>query len=146
MKKLFLGCLVTLSFSAYSADCTKAEAKKSVEWACGVIAKGGDAAKAEIKKYRYCGQNYVWVQDKDVKMVLHPIKRKLNGKSLKGYKDKNGKPIFIDFDKEANANAAGGWVDYVWPKPGEETATPKTSFVKKCGGDKGWIAGSGIWK
>ena len=46
----------------------------------------------------------------------------------------------------ANAKKEGGWVEYVWPKPGAEKATDKISFVKKCGGPKGWIIGSGIWK
>ncbi len=86
-------------------------------------------------------------------MVLHPIKRKLNHKAhggrnkkdLKVYKDKKGKAIFIEFDKVAGANKDGGWVDYVWPKPGSEDATHKVSFVKKCGGGLNWVAGSGIW-
>jgi methyl-accepting chemotaxis protein len=146
MKKCIFTLVALVSLNGFAGDCTKADAKKAVEFACGAIEKKGDGAKADIKKYRYCGQNYVWVQSKELKMVLHPIKRKLTGKDLKGFKDKKGQAIFIAFDKKANAEAAGGWVDYVWPKPGEEDATPKTSFVKKCGGGKDWIAGSGIWK
>ena len=79
-------------------------------------------------------------------MVLHPIKRRLNGKDLSANKDENGKVLFVEFDKMAKAKAEGGWVDYVWAKPGAEKATPKTSFVKKCAGGLNWIAGSGIWK
>lgn len=146
MKKCIFTLVALVSLNGFAADCTKADAKKAVEFACTAIEAKGDGAKADIKKYRYCGQNYVWVQSKELTMVLHPIKRKLTGKDLKGFKDKKGQAIFIAFDKKANAEKAGGWVDYVWPKPGEETATPKTSFVKKCGGDKNWIAGSGIWK
>jgi methyl-accepting chemotaxis protein len=153
MKVLFAS-LMLVSFSAFSADCTKADAKKAVEFACSAIEKSGKDGLKEIQKFKYCGQNYVWIQDSpEVRMVLHPIKRKLNHKAhggrnkkdLKGYKDKKGKAIFIEFDKVANANAAGGWVDYVWPKPGAEDATPKVSYVKKCGGGLNWVAGSGIW-
>ena len=136
--------LVCLNVSA--ADCTKDQAKESVEKMCSLIAKKGKGAMSEIAKYRFCGSNYVWIQDKDVNMVLHPIKRRLNGKSLKANKDENGKALFVEFDKTAKANADGGWVDYVWAKPGAEKATAKVSFVKVCGGDLGWIAGSGIWK
>lgn len=151
--KLLAVALLSLSFGAY-ANCSKDEAKKSVEWACTQLDKSGKAALAELKKYKYCGQNYVWVQDSpEVRMVLHPVKPKLihkahggrNKRDLKSFKDKNGKEIFIEFDKKANASAAGGWVDYVWPKPGEEKATPKISYVKKCGGSLNWVVGSGVW-
>lgn len=155
MKILMMLISLFLLNSSYAGDCKKEEAKKSVEWACEQISKKGKPALEDIKKFKYCGQNYVWIQDSpDIRMVLHPIKRKLNHKAyggrnkddLKGYKDKKGKAIFIEFDKMANAKAEGGWVDYVWPKPGAEDATPKVSFVKKCAGGLNWIAGSGVWK
>lgn len=136
---------VTLS-SIQAADCKKKDAKSSVEKMCDLIAKKGKGALKEIAKYRYCGSNYVWIQDKKIKMVLHPIKRRLNGKDLTAHKDEKGKKLFIEFEKIARGNAKGGWVDYVWAKPGAEKATPKTSFVKVCKGDLGWVAGSGIWK
>jgi methyl-accepting chemotaxis protein len=149
MKKiaLFSVSVFTLCLSnAFAGDCSKAQAKESVEKMCNLIKTKGEGAKGDIAKYRYCGSNYVWVQDAQVKMVLHPIKRRLNGKDLKGSKDENGKALFVEFDKTANANPAGGWVDYVWAKPGAEKATPKVSFVKKCEGGLNWIVGSGIWK
>lgn len=145
MKKLIVCVTLMSSLTGYSADCTKADAKKAVEWACKKISEKGEAGKLDVKKYKYCGQNYVWLQDKDVKMVMHPIKPKLNGKSLLKYKDKKSKPIFIEFDKMARSKKEGGWVDYVWPKPQAESATPKTSFVKVCDEKTKWVAGSGIW-
>jgi methyl-accepting chemotaxis protein len=150
---LLLAMSVGSVFAA--GECKKEEAKKSVEWACTQIEKDGKKGLEAIKNFKYCGQNYVWIQDSpEVRMVLHPIKRKLNhkahggrnAKDLKGYKDKKGKAIFIEFDKVAAANAAGGWVDYVWPKPGDEDATPKVSYVKKCAGGLNFVAGSGVWK
>jgi len=147
VKKMLMASVLGLSFiNVSAADCTKEQAKESVEKMCGLIASKGKGALAEIGKYRFCGSNYVWIQDKDVKMVLHPIKRRLNGKSLKANKDENGKALFVEFDKMAKSAAAGGWVDYVWAKPGAEKATPKVSYVKVCGGDLGWIAGAGVWK
>ena len=146
MKKMLITTFfIAISYSGYAA-CTKKQAKESVEKMCAVIEKKGDNAKADIKKFRYCDTNYVWVQDSDVKMVVHPIKGRLNGRSLKKNKDKKGKLLFIEFDKVAKANKDGGWVDYYWTKPGEESPTPKISFVKMCKGDKKWIVGSGIWK
>lgn len=147
MKKLLsITCTFLLFSTNASAACSKEQAKEAVEKACSLIEKKGKASLRDIQKLRYCGSNYVWIQDSDVKMVLHPIKRRLNGKSLKANKDEKGKHLFVEFDKVAKSNATGGWVDYVWPKPGDEKATPKVSFVKKCGGSLGWIAGSGVWK
>lgn len=141
-----MACCALMSAAAFAGDCKKSDAKASVEKVCAMIEKGGKASLKEVGKFRYCGSNYVWVQDKDIKMVLHPIKRRLNGKDLKVHKDENGKQLFIEFEKMARGKAAGGWVDYVWAKPGAEKATPKTSYVKVCGGGLGWVAGSGIWK
>lgn len=149
MKKSWMIAAIAalMSGSVFAEDCTKEQAKKSVEWACEQISGKDEAgAKAEIQKYRYCGSNYVWVQDSDVKMVLHPIKVRLNGSDLKGNADENGKHLFVEFDKTAKGSKDGGWVDYVWAKPGAQKATPKVSYVKLCAGGKGWIAGSGVWK
>jgi signal transduction histidine kinase len=149
MKKLLTMLTVVLAQTVvFAADdaCTKDQAKAAVEKICAAIEKNADEALKEVKTYRFCGSNYVWVQDSDVKMVVHPTKPKLDLTDLKPNADENGKKLFVEFDKMAKSNKAGGWVDYVWPKPGAEKATDKTSFVKLCGGPKKWIAGSGVWK
>lgn len=149
--KFFLALILSqviglASSNALAVDCSKEQAKAAVEKACSQISSTGKAALKEIRKFRYCGSNYVWIQNQKVEMVMHPIKPRLNRKSLKANKDEDGKHLFVAFHDTANANKNGGWVDYLWAKPGAEKATAKTSFVKKCGGDLGWIAGSGIWK
>ncbi len=147
MKKLlFLLTIISFTQLSFAGDCSKEQAKASVEKMCKLIETKGKAAISEIKKYRYCGTNYVWIQDSDIKMVVHPIKGRLNGKSLKKIKDKKGLHLFVEFDKLAKANADGGWVDYYWTKPGDEAPTLKTSYIKMCGGPLKWIAGSGVWK
>lgn len=147
MKRIIiLSIILVLPLGASGQDCTKDQAKDAVEKMCKEVESKGDAALDTIQTFRFCGDNYVWVQDAEVKMVKHPIKPKLNGTSLKENKDENQKALFVEFDKMAKAKKDGGWVDYVWPKPGAEKATDKTSFIKKCGGPKGWIIGSGIWK
>lgn len=132
------------SLSTYA--CSQDDAKKAVETVCKEIEANADKAKDFIQSFRFCDSNYVWVQDSDVKMVVHPIKGRLNGQSLKENKDEKGKLLFIEFDKEAKSKKDGGWVDYMWTKPGDESPTPKISYVKLCGGDKKWIAGAGVWK
>ncbi|SMF01198.1 cache domain-containing protein [Pseudobacteriovorax antillogorgiicola] len=140
----FLG--ISLSSAGFAIDCEKEQAKQAVLDICSKIESNGKSALKDVAKFRYCGSNYVWVQDSNVKMVLHPIKPRLNGRDLTKNKDEKGKLLFVEFDKAAKSNAGGDWVNYVWAKPGAEKATPKVSFVKRCGGDLGWVAGSGIWK
>lgn len=143
MKKITTICCLLVSMNIF-AECKKEDAKKAVEHACQVIStKDRSAALAELLKYRYCDSNYVWIQDEDVNMVQHPIKRRLRG-SLKEKTTKNGKKLFVEFDKMAKSRPEGGWVDYVWPRVGGEVAEAKISFIKNCG--KGLIVGSGVWK
>ncbi len=148
MKKIALlamsVCSLTMT-SSMAGDCSKAQAKETVDKMCAIVTAKGKAGLGEIAKYRYCGSNYVWIQDKEIKMVLHPIKRRLKGKDLTKNEDENGKKLFVAFEKTARGTS-GGWVDYVWAKPGAEKATPKISYVKVCDGGLGWIVGSGIWK
>ena len=144
---LFYGCLLVGASTAFATEqCKKEQAQAAVEKVCKEIETSGQEAVKMVQKFRFCGTNYVWVQDKNVKMVIHPIKRRLTGKSLTSHKDENGKLLFVEFDQMARSSSKGGWVDYAWAKPGAEKATPKVSFVKLCGGDLGWVAGSGVWK
>lgn len=149
---LVLGVLV-LGYQAKAEECSKENAEKQVKEVCeDIIAKGKDVKKEWPKKllFENCGKNYVWVQDTDehMKMVMHPIKVRLNGQALDTHVDENNFKLFVEFDKAAKKKADGDWVDYVWAKPGKEKASSKTSFVKLCKSKDGtaWIAGSGVWK
>lgn len=143
-----------MSFAAHAAGvCTKAEAEKWVNDICKKISEKGSDIQSEWPQgllFQNCGDNYVWVQDttKEIKMVMHPIKQRLNGQSLTEHVDENKFHLFIEFDKAAKKSEKGAWVDYMWAKPGAEKATAKTSFVKACKMKNGesWIAGSGVWK
>jgi signal transduction histidine kinase len=72
---------------------------------------------------------YIWVQDSDTKMVMHPIKYKLNGKSMVDSADSNGKFFFTEITNIAKQKGSG-WVDYMWPKPGEKAPSKKVSYAK----------------
>ena len=100
-------------------------------------------ALAAVKKLRYDGSNYFWIQDETPSMVMHPIKPALDGKDLRTFKDGNGKAFFIEMAQKVKAQG-NGFVDYVWPLPGEETPTDKISYVKEFK-PWGWTVGSGIY-
>ena len=51
-------------------------------------------AMAEIKKLRYGGSEYFWINDMAGVMLMHPINPKLDGKNLINFKDPNGVSLF----------------------------------------------------
>jgi methyl-accepting chemotaxis protein len=100
-------------------------------------------AKAQIGMMRYRGNEYFWINDFTPKMIMHPIKPELDGKDLSGFKDPNGKALFVEFAKVVKESGEG-FVDYLWPRPGSAAPVSKISFVH---GFKpwGWIIGSGVY-
>ena len=100
-------------------------------------------AAAAIRNMRYDKVEYFWINDLQDMMVMHPIKPDLEGKKLDQLKDKNGKLLFLEFNKVVNSKGAG-FVEYHWPKPGSEEGVPKTSYVMGFA-PWGWVIGSGIY-
>lgn len=100
-------------------------------------------ALASLESLRYGGNEYLWLNDMNHMMLMHPIKPKLNNTSVKEIKDPNGKFLFQDFVRVVKANQAG-FVDYLWPKPGFDQPVEKVSYVQ---GFKpwGWVSGSGLY-
>ncbi|MEC7083223.1 MAG: methyl-accepting chemotaxis protein [Pseudomonadota bacterium] len=96
-----------------------------------------------VKALRYDGSNYFWIQDQTPSMVMHPIKPALDGQDLRTFKDGNGKAFFIEMAQNVKSKGEG-FVDYVWPLPGEESPTDKISYVKEFK-PWGWTVGSGIY-
>ncbi|HTJ93436.1 MAG TPA: methyl-accepting chemotaxis protein [Pararobbsia sp.] len=78
---------------------------------------------------RYGKDGYVSVNDSRPYMVMHPIKSDLNGKDLCDYKDGQGQFLFRDIVTAGNHDG-GGFVDYLWPKPGSDKPVAKTSFSR----------------
>lgn len=96
-----------------------------------------------LRSVRYDQDEYFWINDMQPAMVMHPIKRELQGKPLAQIKDSDGKALFVEFVRVAQAKGAG-FVDYQWPRPGVEAAVPKLSYVMAYQ-PWGWIVGTGIY-
>jgi len=96
-----------------------------------------------IKPMRYAGGNYFWINDEHLMMIMHPIKPEMDGTDLTSFRDPSGKAIFVESVKAAQASA-GGYVYYLWPKPGNEQPVAKLSFVKKFA-PWGWVIGTGVY-
>ena len=165
---LLLGILITLGFSltfVWMYPKLKKEMKDTyylktqhvVETAWGVVDAYAKQAKNNtldveeakkqaletIKVLRYDKDEYFWVNDMEPKMIMHPIKKEMDGKNLSDYKDPLGKLIFVAFVDKVKSNGAG-FVDYYWPKPGNDKPVPKISYIKGFP-EWGWIIGSGIY-
>ncbi|MFH2059508.1 MAG: cache domain-containing protein, partial [Pseudomonadota bacterium] len=129
---VFVGLIIALCFAGngFSETLTAQMCKDKAIAAAKLIEKDGEKAFEALKdpkgEFIFAdGQGYVWVQDLDAKMLMHPIKPSLDGKSLSGVKDTNGVLFFVAFNEIAEDNPEGGWVSYLWPKPGEKGTSPK---------------------
>ena len=88
---------------------------------------------------------YVFLMDLDGKMIAHPIKPELTQRdTLLEVKDTDGKPLFVEFVELAGTKGSG-WVDYKWPKPGEENPSAKSTYIYRVEGTP-YFVGAGIYK
>ena len=88
---------------------------------------------------------YVFLMDLDGKMLAHPMSPQLTKeKDLLSVKNTDGKLIFTEFVKLANAKG-DGWFDYMWPKPGQEKPAEKSTYIYRVPGTQ-YIVGAGIYK
>ncbi len=100
-------------------------------------------AAGRLSKLRYEEKEYVWINDLHPRMVMHPYKPEMNGSDLSESKDPAGTRLFVEMVKVCK-EAKGGYVNYLWPKPGQSKPVPKISYVKLYE-PWGWVIGSGIY-
>jgi methyl-accepting chemotaxis protein len=98
---------------------------------------------ATIEKLRYGNDDYFWINDMAPNMVMHPFKPELNGKSLQQVKDPEGTLLFVEMVRTVKKDGAG-FVDYLWPLPGESEPVEKISYVQGFE-PWGWVIGSGLY-
>ncbi|MCE1236932.1 MAG: cache domain-containing protein [Hyphomicrobiales bacterium] len=101
------------------------------------------AAREVLATIRYGHDDYVFVLDRDGRMVMHPIEPKLDGADRRGDRDASGKAFFAEMTRVAHGDGVA-FVQYDWPHPGEKTASPKLSGVLAFE-PWGWIVGTGVW-
>ncbi len=99
----------------------------------------------QLRAMRYGDErkDYIWINDLNSVMVMHPYRSDLEGKDLSDYTDSTGKAIFNEFI--STALQGGGFVQYYWQfkdKPGAESR--KTSYVRLYE-PWGWVVGSGVY-
>jgi methyl-accepting chemotaxis protein len=100
-------------------------------------------AEKQLARLRYGAGDYVWINDMQPRMVMHPIKPEMNGQDLSDYKDPNGKTLFVEMT-DAVRQSGSGFVGYEWPKPGKDKPQPKLSYVAAFK-PWGWVIGTGVY-
>jgi methyl-accepting chemotaxis protein len=91
-------------------------------------------------RYEADGSGYYFVYKGTVNVAL-PTKKELHGKDLGGKQDKNG--VYFVRQMYKKAKSGGGFVEYIWPKPGAGD-TPKLSYAEMIPGTDMWV-GTGVY-
>ena len=93
----------------------------------------------------WSGNTYLFVYDNDLNVLLNPAFPKREGTNVHGQTDVNGKPMHDEFMKVVRTNGSG-WVDYMFPKPGETQPSRKWTYVKRVDLDgKPGLIGAGFY-
>jgi signal transduction histidine kinase len=89
--------------------------------------------------------SYVFVIDPKGVCLVHPAFPNLQGHNLIYEKDSTNRYFIREMLDVANENGSG-WVDYLWPKPGESIPTQKSSYVEKVKFKDSWVlVGCGVY-
>lgn len=99
-------------------------------------------AMQKVAAIKYDGANYVWINDYDDNMLVHP---KLKGQNTSDLADKNGVK-FIAEGTELAKTKGSGVVSYLWKKQGQDESKvfPKISYFRNYP-DWKWIIATGIY-
>jgi signal transduction histidine kinase len=103
-----------------------------VNKAAALVERQGKAAFSEFRKRDGewgFGDIYLFAYDQNLNVLLNPAFPKREGTNPRGEKDANGKAFHDEFLKVVQATRAG-WVDYMFPKPGQTQPSQKWSYVK----------------
>jgi signal transduction histidine kinase len=88
---------------------------------------------------------YVFVFDMDGVDLVNPAFPNLEGRNLLNLKDTQGKYLIREMLKVVRAKGSG-WVNYMWPKPGDSVSTQKSAYVSKAKmGEKEVLVGCGVY-
>jgi len=120
----------------------------TVDNAARLVRKKGKQAFATLRDragpFRY--QNvYVFVDDHKGIELVNPVSPELEGTDLIDFKDANGILIIREMIKMLR-DKDSGWMEYMWPRPGESEPSKKQSYIRKVNvGDRTLYVGAGVY-
>ena len=101
-----------------------------------------NAAREALRGLRYETSDYFFILDTKLHYVLLPPKPEVEGTNAAETKDANGK-LFMQ-ELVASGQRGGGFVDYWYPRPGQQKSEPKLSYASNFS-PWGWVLGTGIY-
>ena len=115
-----------------------------VNKAAALIDSKGKAAFSEFRvkdSEWFHGDTYLFVYDLQANVLLNPAFPAREGTRVTGQKDANGK-LFHDAMIQTAETRGSGWIDYMFPKPGQTQPSQKWTYVKavKIDGTPGLVA------
>jgi hypothetical protein len=115
-----------------------------VNKAAALIDASGKAAFSEFRTNGtewFHGDTYLFAYDLKGNVLLNPAFPAREGTNVSGQKDSNGKLFHDAMIRTAESNGSG-WVDYMFPKPGQAQPSQKWAYVKavKIDGVPGLVA------
>jgi signal transduction histidine kinase len=88
---------------------------------------------------------YIFVMDSNGVELFNPAFPNLVGRSLLDFQDTESKLLIREMLAVVRTRGSG-WVDYMWPKPGESVSTRKSAFVSKATVGNTWlVVGCGVY-
>ncbi len=136
---------MSLSASVWAETATSDEVIAKVKESAAAVAAGGSAALADMNdpKGKWAWKDtYVFAVDcKAGVMTAHP-NDKVRGMKLADLKAKDGKDLGAALCTAAGKGANGGWVEYMWTKPGAEGNFRKVTYMRPAGS---YAVGAGVY-
>ncbi len=119
-----------------------------VREAVGLIENKGEAAYPVFRDRagRFIAKDaYVFVVEPSGVERVNPAFPNLEGRNLLDAKDTEGKLLVREMLEVVRTRGAG-WVDYMWPKPGESVSTRKSAYVSRARLGESWVlVGCGVY-
>ena len=102
-----------------------------VEKAAALIDSKGRSIFPEFRNGEWrTGETYLFIDDLKGMVLFNGGFPKDEGSDFSGRKDSNGKLFVAEFVKVVQSKGSG-WVDYMFPKPGQSQPSQKWSYVRR---------------
>src|SRR5580704_3278644 len=101
-----------------------------------------ERARMTLRSMRFGQGEYFFVYRYDGMNVVHGLKPEREGKNFIDQIDSNG--VRLNADVIAAAQAGGGFTEFMFPRAGSDTPSPKLAYAAPVG-EWQWAVGSGVY-
>ena len=130
--------MVDTAMSQISAQYARAQAGEITE------EEARATAMQIIGDIRYREVEYFFIHDFAGNMIMHAVRPDLIGQNLWDLQDPNGTYLFQELAAAASSPEGAGFVEYFWPRAGEEEPIHKISYAAAFE-PWGWVVGTGLY-